>query len=84
MKSMLVLAMIGLVSCSVKTCKIQKYPLPVQEELDVIKVLKCESEGNCVPESSPYRFIDINKLLNNNQKMRTFIDKLKNNPTWLK
>lgn len=76
--------MLGLVSCSAKTCKIQKYPLPEQEQLEVIEVLKCHDGGNCVPESSPYRYIDINKLLKNNQKMRNFIDKLKNNPTWLK
>lgn len=86
MNLMLVLAMIGLVSCSAKNCKLKKYPLPQPEELQVIEVLKCSKEdvNLCVQDDSAYRFVEIQKVLSNNQKLRKYIEDLKNNPTWEK
>lgn len=75
--------MIGLANCSTKTCNIQKYPTPTHEKLEIIELKKCEKDSTfCLPESSPFRFVDKKKLLINNEIMRNYIKKLKNNPTW--
>lgn len=74
---------IALTNCSTKTCSVQKYPLPEHDKLEIIELKKCDKDSNfCLPESSPFRFVDKKKLLINNEVMRNYIKKLKNNPSW--
>lgn len=86
MKLTPVFLILALANCSAKNCKLKTYPLPKPEELQVIEVLKCSKDdvNLCVQDDSAYRFVEIQKVLSNNQKLRKYIEDLKNNPTWEK